>query len=810
MRLLPRNLPLNAKFYFFAILFIFIIMILLKIYFDTFLEQKYREQAQRKLSFTLTHFYSNMQSIEKALRKGVVFIQDDPSFIASVELINDYQDLRTYPALLLDEEKKKIAQQLLYRVKLSLNSEMSAYDCHGKLIAYVTKTPHGYELSIISYNHGKPIRLRRYEHQTTYVPQPLTRSMREPIVSAPISYHAYGTTLILQAHQRFVDPKTYQTLLSITLERSIDASYFNSLVDVQDVHLFGSRNPNYSPVWLAHHPDDHYYLRSVVLSTTTSPFYVVASLEKHFLATALHQNRQQFLVLVIAIALTTLLFAHFILNRILGRPLETLMQQIHKIDHQDYSPSTVLVTHDELQTLSQELNRLAHTIQQREQTLQESQQQLEILSHTDTLTGLANRRLFYASLNQAITLNRQNNRNLAVIFIDLDNFKEVNDTLGHDTGDKLLQNVANRLTRVTLPNNLLARIGGDEFTLFIDDYPDTQAITHVANTLLQAFSTPFTLGEHTLFITASLGISLFPNDSKSLTTLVKYADLALYHAKNSGRNTFSFFSQEFSQNIQHHRTYLHALNMAMETKREFHLLYQPKVSPDTGNVVGAEALVRWESATLGTVYPDKFISFAEESGLIIPLGEWILQQACHDFVHLHQEGYPLKQISVNVSNIQLQKSDMFQTLKTVIQQTGILPQQLEIEITESYLATDQDKALFTLQSLRTKGISIAIDDFGTGYSSLSYLRKLPITRLKIDKSFVDDLPFSPESVAVVNAIIALAKTFNLSLTAEGVETQEQLDFLKAHHCDEIQGYYYAKPLPLEAFKAFYRNHNPLK
>lgn len=802
----PKSFNLANRLSFLLIISILVMVASLQWYFDAFLAQKYREQAQQRINYTLDHFTTRVALIKKELREGVLFIQDDESFIASIELINNYQDTQNYPAILLDEEKKKIAQQLLYRVKLSLNSEIVAYDHNHDPIAYVTKTPKGYELNVISYTHGKPICLSRYENQTTYLPKPYTPRVAPPHSNAPISYKTHANTLTIQANQSFKDPKTHQNLVSITLAYTMGSAYFSSLAEGGDVHLFGSTDPRYNPATLQTPRADQPYLGSIAMPTPT-PFYVVAQLNNHFLDTALRENRQTFLLLVITIAFIALAVSHYILNHTLARPLDTLMRQIQKIDQHDYTHSPIVHTNDEFQTLSHELNALAQTIDKREKALQASQHQLEHRSNTDTLTGLANRRLFYASLERAITLAQHHNTTLAVIFLDLDDFKAINDTLGHDIGDELLQNVALRLTQALPQKTLLARMGGDEFTLLIEDFSDISSLLNLAQTLVHLFNTPFELAENTIFITASIGISLFPKDGENLVSLIKYADLALYQSKNKGRNTFSFFSTDLAIHLQKHNDHLHALKTAIETKHEFYLLYQPKVSPYTGKIMGVEALIRWESSTLGMVYPDRFIPLAEESGLIIPLGEWILHQACHDFVHLMDEGYCLKHISVNVSSLQLHKSDMLQTLENVITTTGIAPQQLELEITESYLATEQHKALQTLQALRTKGVDIAIDDFGTGYSSLSYLRKLPITRLKIDKSFVDDLPFSSESVAVVNAIIALAKTFNLALTAEGVETQAQLNFLKEHQCDEIQGYYYSKPLPLKAFKAFIAEHS---
>ena len=276
----------------------------------------------------------------------------------------------------------------------------------------------------------------------------------------------------------------------------------------------------------------------------------------------------------------------------------------------------------------------------------------------------------------------------------------------------------------------------------------------------------------------------------------------MYHAKESGRNKYCFFSKELSNILEQKMKIINSLKESLEDKNEFILLYQPKISTHSGKMVSIESLIGWNSKKLGYVYPSRFISIAEETNMIIPLGEWILRKACSDFQELLKSGLQLDHISINVSPIQLQDENFFSILNKVINETKIDPKKIELEITESFIATDSKKALEILNKIRAKGISLAIDDFGTGYSSMSYLKKLPITRLKIDKSFVDDLPYSPESVAIAKAIISLAKTFGIAITAEGVENKEQLDFLINENCDEIQGYYFSKPITLEELKVY--------
>ena len=322
-----------------------------------------------------------------------------------------------------------------------------------------------------------------------------------------------------------------------------------------------------------------------------------------------------------------------------------------------------------------------------------------------------------------------------------------------------------------------------------------------------SFKEKFEILDLSLSISASIGISIYPDYSNSGVELLKQSDLAMYHAKESGRNNYCFFSKELSNTLEEKINIINALKESLEDKNEFILLYQPKISIYSRKMVSIESLVRWNSKKLGYVYPSSFISIAEETNMIISLGEWILKKACSDFQKLIELGFELNHISINISLIQLQDENFFSILNNVIEETKIDPKKIELEITESFIATDSKKALEILSKIRKKGISLAIDDFGTGYSSLSYLKKLPITRLKIDKSFVDDIPNSQESIAIAKAIISLAKSFGIAITAEGVENKEQLDFLINENCDEIQGYYFSKPLNKEDFIDFINNHN---
>ena len=521
------------------------------------------------------------------------------------------------------------------------------------------------------------------------------------------------------------------------------------------------------------------------------------------------------LLFAIGFTLLVIIPVSIFLVRTLTRPIERLQEGIKEIQSGSLGHQIKVSSSDEIAQLTRSFNRMstdlfefATAIQERENALKMSQKELEYLSTHDALTDLPNRRLFMLRLEHAIEHAKRRKTKIAVLFLDLDEFKQVNDTLGHDVGDHLLVEVSNRLLDTVRGSDTLARIGGDEFNILIEDVKQIRDVEVVVEKLLVDFKLPFVCDNHEISTTASIGVSLYPNDGEDMVTLIKNADLAMYQSKDEGRNNYSFFSRQLSEYIEERTTYINAMKNAInEEFGEFYLLYQPKISLQTGEVSGVEALARWRSPELGLVGPDVFIKIAEETNLIIPLGEWILNQAFRDYKSMQAGGCRYQKISINVSSVQLRNSDMIRTVKRAIRESGISPGQVELEITESYIVTDQEQALRTLQELRDMHLDIAIDDFGTGYSSMSYLQKLPVTRLKIDKSFVDELPDSKESTAIAKAIIALANTFGLHITAEGVETQQQLDYLKSIKCHEVQGYFYSKPLSYKEFVDFYCAHN---
>lgn len=799
----------------------------LGLYFDTFLKENYLQSARKRIEHGLFQLNADLTGIESRLKRGIGFVQTDESFLASIDLVNHYQDKHDYNAILIDEEKKRIAKTLFEKVKFSLNYDIALYDPDEELMAYVYKTGEDdYCLNFISYEHGNRVLYSRCENENAFRKLPYKPSPTLPFEhkayytkkalqnGSVITYHLDGDAIIIRSHRNIVDPVSHETVAHIEMAHKLAKAYFKTLSDNLGLTVTASRDPAYagtatplgeSAVGGAFRifQNDTDYVSVASHPTFDKEVFFIVSMNKAPLTEALGANRKQLLVILLAVSLVVLLLLRFLLRKNLVTPLDAMMKQIRKIEAQDYSASAPLRTGDELEQISHSVNRLARTINERESALRESKKNFMHLSHHDPLTNLPNRRMFMLRLEHAIMQHRRSGSRFAVLFLDLDEFKHVNDALSHHVGDVLLQAVAERLGRVVRASDTLARIGGDEFTILIEAIGEVRDVEVIVEKLVKSFRTPFACEGHNIHTSTSIGIALYPDDGEDPFTIIKHADLAMYQAKDNGRNHYRFFSRALSDYIEMKTGVISALKTALERDDEFLLHYQPKISMRTCEIVGIEALVRWQNDTIGLVYPDRFIPLAEETNLIIPLGERIMRQAFSDFVSLQREGYPIDKISVNVSPVQLLKSDMVATLEKVIAATRIRPEQIELEITESYIATGEQETLQTLQRLRDMNVDLSIDDFGTGFSSMSYLHKLPVTRLKIDKSFVDDLPHSAESVAVVKAIIALAKTFNLAITAEGVENDAQLAFLKAQQCDEIQGYYFAKPLPLQELKALY-------
>lgn len=427
--------------------------------------------------------------------------------------------------------------------------------------------------------------------------------------------------------------------------------------------------------------------------------------------------------------------------------------------------------------------------------MKSSQNRMERLAFYDTLTNLANRRLFYDRLGQAVDHAQRSHHLSALLYLDLDQFKRVNDTLGHEVGDILLQEVSTRLTACVRKEDTVARLGGDEFTVLLFDIKSPSDASLVADKILTTLRQPLHISGHQLVITTSIGITIVPQDGTDPNSLMKNADLAMYRAKDHGRNTYQFYSEEMNTNAIKRLRTEYELRKALE-RNEFELFYQPKVRLSDQQIVGVECLIRWEHPERGLLSPYEFIEVAEETGAIVDMGNWIIQEACQTGKALCELAGRNIQIAVNISPRQFKDPNLVSTIRRNLRESGLNPSTLEIEITETMLMGDVEAANTTVRQLHELGVRMAIDDFGTGYSSLNYLKKFPINTVKVDRSFVMDIPESEDDKAITSAVIAMAHKLNMEVVAEGVETQQQLDFLLAHDCEFAQGFLFSKPLPL--------------
>jgi diguanylate cyclase (GGDEF)-like protein/PAS domain S-box-containing protein len=436
------------------------------------------------------------------------------------------------------------------------------------------------------------------------------------------------------------------------------------------------------------------------------------------------------------------------------------------------------------------------TRKENEKNLRLQRDALEHQAYHDVLTGLPNRSLFLDRLNQYIHKAHRNKTKIAVLFIDMDRFKEINDSLGHTFGDKAIQEVARRIENQIRDTDTLARFGGDEFILICNAIDDPIFTVTVVEKIMQSMSAPIIIDGHSIYVTLSIGISVYPDDAQIADDLLKNADAAMYKAKNDGRNTYSFYTEDMTEKAFARIKLEARLRKAIENEN-FMLYFQPQFNAKTNMIIGMETLVRWKDGMNGFVPPNNFIPIAEETGLIIPLGNWVMRKGMEQMVKWHADGLRPGKLAINFSMVQLQKRDFISILAKLLKETKCKSEWLEVEITESQVMKNPEETILTLQRISEIGIKISIDDFGTGYSSLSYLKRLPINTLKIDRSFIRDIPKDEEDVAITKAIIALAESLNLEVIAEGVESTAQKDFLVKNSCNHVQGYLYAKPMPAD-------------
>ena len=543
---------------------------------------------------------------------------------------------------------------------------------------------------------------------------------------------------------------------------------------------------------------------------------------------AIYDRILWYTMVVILIITVSLLFAIFLstrLQRIITRPISELAELTHTVsEEKNYSLRAHIAQYDEIGQLFQGFNEMLEAVEERDDKLEQHKEHLErtvairtaelkklnlkltYQAYHDALTNLPNRALFIKRVEQAIEYAEHNNESLGILFIDLDRFKYINDTLGHAAGDRLLQGVAERLLTCTrLPEDTVARLGGDEFTLLLRDIKEPLDAGMVAEKILKVLTTPLHFHQQEFYITPSIGISMYPKDGNDVVSLMKNADAGMYMAKKQGRNNYRYYTSSANLASAARLSMENKLRQALECD-EFEVWYQPRFCITEGKIVGAEALVRWRSPDFNLVPPAQFIPLAEDTGLIIPIGEWVLRTACEENIRWQKEGGSDLHVSVNLSARQFIQENLHSSIEKLMCELNMNPQHLELELTESLIMPNAEDTVDTLQELKRLGVQISIDDFGTGYSSLSYLKRFPIDTLKIDQSFIRDIHENSDDAALVTAIIAMAHNLNLSVVAEGVETPEQLQFLLEHQCDHVQGYLFGKPMPKEEFRSFILNY----
>lgn len=453
--------------------------------------------------------------------------------------------------------------------------------------------------------------------------------------------------------------------------------------------------------------------------------------------------------------------------------------------------------------------RVACRIIDLQEELLSMQKELRVQATHDFLTGLPNRLLFSDRLSQKIAAARRNHGSVGVMFLDVDRFKVVNDALGHSFGDILLKQVAERLASRIRESDTVARSGGDEFTFILSDIKTPTDATAAAQRIIDSFSVPFEINSHQIYVTASIGISIYPQHGEDVETLVKNADSAMYHAKSLGGNRYQMCNETVSM--------LPAVQMKMENelrqaieKGQLVLAYQPRVDLKTGAVLGAEALIRWQHPELGLLFPDRFVPLAEETGLIVPIGEWVLKEACKQNKQWQEMGLPPIEMTVNVSPKQVQQANFLEVVKSALDESGLDPQYLGLEITETVLMSTDDSTIKLMNELREMNVRVSIDDFGKGNSSLNYLTQLPTDAIKIDESFIRNVVADPDAAAITGAVIAMAHSLKLRVVAEGIETLDQLEFLRSLNCDEIQGYFVSRPVEPESLAHILRTNAKLE
>lgn len=804
---------MSIKLVTFSVVVSLVALLLIGNYFYIFLDKNSYNKAKRDIVQIFQQVKRDMDKDAQTLSDQTHFLDHDKSLLACIYLINNYEDIEPYNHILLDEEKKIILQHLLKQVEFSFSDSMYIFGKNRQFIAGVEKNDGFYKLIL------RTMIDKKYKFYTSnamdnsfIVDDNITEHIKTihndtykdyKGVSPQITYKISNNNLLITAHHSLFSDKNKYPVAQIEISKTLTKLNLQKYLNNRNNEIYFSQDSMYAK--MANDPknlDDikisensQYYISYLDLGTQNGRLFLVVKQNKQDITNLLKDSRYNFLNLFLVVAFSLTMLMYIVYNRILIEPLEILMKNIKEVNKRNFSKLIPVNTNDELESIALSVKNLANNVESTEK-------QLAYLAEHDELTGLYNRYHFNRTLKEAIFNIKEGENHLVLIFLDLDQFKMVNDTLGHNIGDMLLVEVSKRLENLLKDIGIVSRIGGDEFTVIVENVTDERYSEVLAKKIKKLFENHFNINENFIMTSVSMGIVKAHDNQISPERLFKHVDLALYESKEAGRNRYTFYEVSFSSELHKKSAMINELKEAIKTFNEFEIVYQPKVSMKTELPTKMEALVRWHSKKLGIISPTEFIPLAEESGLIIELGNWILQKSCEDFVELCQQYNQLEQVSVNISSVQLKQKLFLEQINDIINKSHIDRDKLEFEITERYIATDSQEAIILLEDIRKMGIGLSIDDFGTGYSSLSYLKKLPMTHIKIDKSFVEDMLESKESKSIVKAIIALSHTFGLECTAEGIEEEDELEFLRNNKCDYIQGFYYAKPMKLDDLKRY--------
>ena len=542
---------------------------------------------------------------------------------------------------------------------------------------------------------------------------------------------------------------------------------------------------------------ESYYFKGVMLHPDICLFAGIPY--KEFL-----QSSYQLAFIVAGVTLSTLLVTvillYIVFNKTIINPINRLRDAIQEINSGNYIVDIGEINDDEIGDLTRAFAEMGKNIR-------DFNKKITALAYKDNLTGLPNRHMFQDSLKRLLKQSERNNERLAILYIDIDDFKHINDTLGHQVGDMFLQDVSRRLSSILreddyltyvdssqpVENNFVARLGGDEFIIILPRLSDSLDAAVVAERLTAELAKPFKINKQEFFVGASTGITIFPDDGKTIDILIKNADIAMYHAKNLGKNNYKYFSKSMNFDLKRKLSLEGKLRKAIEAGW-LTLDYQPIIDVETNEIVSLEGLCRWEDPELGVISPDEFIPLAEDSGLILPLGKWVIEEACKQNKSWQEQGLPKIPVAINISSIQFDRQDLSSCIANALESSGLEAQYLTIEITESSIIKSPEQTIEVLKRVKELGVNISLDDFGSGYSSLSYLRNFPVDALKIDRDFAQEMAFGNDNATIVSAILIMAQTLNLKVIAEGIQDTKQLDFLKSKKCDQVQGFLFSRPL----------------